>query len=145
MLRKLLTKDKICFVKECEDWEYAIRLCGKPLVDDKYIGEGYIEACIESVKKFGPYIVLAPLFAMPHAKAPEYVNRIGLSYLNIGKPVNVLDNPDRAVKVLIMLAATDNSSHIEILALLGETLSDEIKLEGLINAKCPEDVLKIIG
>ena len=145
LLNEYLKKDKMHFVKGCASWEEAIRLSGKPLLDSGYIEEGYIEACIESVKKFGPYIVLAPLLAMPHARAPEYVNRVGISYLGLEKPVNILDDPERAAKVLIMLAAKDNSSHLEVLACLGEALSDEEKLDSLINATSAEEVLAIIN
>jgi mannitol/fructose-specific phosphotransferase system IIA component (Ntr-type) len=144
LLGEYLTEDRICFKAECANWEEAIRLCGKPLTDSGDIEEGYIEACIESVKKYGPYIVLAPLVAMPHAKAPEYVRHIAMSYLHLEKPVNVLDNPERAAKIFIMLAAKDDTSHVDGLASLGEVLSDEAKLEGLINAKCTEDVLSIV-
>jgi len=145
LLNEFLKEVNIHFAKGCASWEEAIYLSGKPLLDGGYIESGYIEACIESVKKHGPYIVLAPLLAMPHARAPEYVNHIGISYLGLEKPVNILDDSERAAKVLIMLATKDNSSHLEVLACLGATLSDEEKLDGLINATSTEEVLAIIG
>ena len=145
MIKDFFTKDTISFAEECKGWEEAIRLCGYPLLESGCIEEGYVEACIDNVKKNGPYIVLAPLVAMPHAKAPEYVKKICMSYLNLKKPVDVLDNPQRPAKMFIMLAAKDGESHLECMASLGKVLSDKEKLEGLINAACVEDVLEIIG
>ena len=144
MLEKLLTKETIRFSKEAENWEHAIRLSAEPLLENGSITEGYADACIETVKALGPYIVLVPLFAMPHAKAPEHVNRLGISYLNLEKPVDVLDRPDRSAKTFIMLATRDNAEHLDALRALGAVLSDETKLDRLIHATDVTEVLDLI-
>ena len=145
MLSKYLTEKTICFAKECENWEIAVWLSGKPLLDIGAVNDGYIDACIENVKKYGPYIVLAPLVAMPHAKAPEYINFDGISYLNLSKPVSVMNCQDRCARVFIMLATKKNENHLEGLAALSEILGDDVKRSSLINATCTADVLKTIN
>ena len=145
MLRELLTKDTIRFAKDTENWETAIALCAEPLIEKGYIDEGYVTACIESVHKLGAYIVVSPLVAMPHALAPECVNKTCMSYLNLEKPVDVLDNPERRAKIFVMLAAEDQSKHVDAVVALGGIFSDETNLERMIYAETVEDVLAIIS
>ena len=145
MLTDLLTSQTIRFATEVTNWEEGIRLAAKPLLENGSIEEGYVEACINSVKTLGPYIVLAPLLAMPHARAPEFVNRVALSYLNLEKAVNILDDPDRQAKTFILLATRDNNEHLDILAALGNILSDEEKLNKIIYATNEEEVIETIA
>jgi len=144
MLQELLTAQTIRFAKETESWETAIALCAAPLIEQGYIQADYITACTHNVHKHGPYIVIAPLVAMPHAQAPEYVNQLSMSYLNLETPVNVADQPERAAKVFIMLAAEDKTKHLNAMAALGNILSDESNLERMVYAKDVADVLQII-
>lgn len=144
MLKDLLTKETIRFAKEADNWEKAIELCAQPLREKGYIEEEYVTACIESVKKHGPYIVLTPLVAMPHAQAPEYVNCLSMSYLNLEKTVDILDDSERTAKILIMLAADDKTRHLKALASLSEILINETKLNRLIYAKSVDEVLEVI-
>lgn len=144
MLKEMLTRDTIRFAKETENWESAIALVAEPLIEKGLIKECYVKACIDSVHKLGPYIVVSPMVAMPHALAPECVNQTSLSYLNLEKPVDVLDNPERSAKLFIMLAAEDKSKHVDAVVALGSILSDDTNLERMINAKNVDDVLSII-
>ena len=145
MLRELLTHETIRFAKETENWESAISLCGAPLIEKGYISEGYVTACIDAVRNLGPYIVIVPLVAMPHAQAPEHVNQLSMSYLKLGTPVDVLDNSERSAQVFIMLAAEDKTKHMSAMAALGNILGDETNLERMICAESVEDVLNIIN
>jgi len=145
MITDLLTKDTIHFSKEVSNWEEGIKLAAKPLLENGSIEEGYVTACINSVKTLGAYIVLAPLLAMPHARAPEHVNKMSLSYLNLEKPVNVLNDPERPAKIFILLATKDNNEHLDILATLGNMLADDDKLDRLLYATRAEEVLETIS
>jgi len=124
MISELIKEDTIQFVKEISDWEAALKLGAKPLLDNGTIEQIYIDAMIENVKEHGPYIVICPNVAIPHATNKVGVNKLGMSYLKLEKPVNILDNPEKAVKVLITLAASDDKTHLKALAQLSTLLSD---------------------
>lgn len=122
MLEKYLKENRIQHIHRVESWEEAIKLAASPLLEDGVISQGYIKAMLESVELNGPYIVLKESFALPHAKAGEYVNEVGLSLLVIDEPIDLKGNP---VKVFLVLAAVDNSSHLEALSKISELLMNE--------------------
>lgn len=68
-LHHLLRASDIEVDVECTDWKDAIRRSAEQLVDQGYIEDRYVDAMIESVNEYGPYIVLSPGFAMPHAES----------------------------------------------------------------------------
>ncbi|KIO60434.1 hypothetical protein B4065_3613 [Caldibacillus thermoamylovorans] len=121
MLKELLSKSHMQQREKVDSWEDAIKIASIPLLKEGIIEESYIENMIESVNKNGPYIVLMDYFALPHAKAGEGVNRLGMSLLTLNHPVDLKGNP---VKVFLVLAAVDATSHIEALADISKLLMD---------------------
>lgn len=121
MLKELLPKSHMQQREKVDSWEDAIKIASIPLLKEGIIEESYIENMIESVNKNGPYIVLMDYFALPHAKAGEDVNRLGMSLLTLNHPVDLKGNP---VKVFLVLAAVDATSHIEALADISKLLMD---------------------
>lgn len=122
MITNYLTKDNMQHVKSVNEWEEAIKLAAKPLLEKKIIETVYIDNMIQSVKDNGPYIVLKDYFALPHAKAGEGVNEVGMSLLTLEDPVDLEGNP---VKIFLVLAAVDSSTHLEALSELSELLMDD--------------------
>lgn len=59
---------------------------------------------------------------MPHAKAGEGVNEVGMSLLTLEDPIDLKGNP---VKIFLVLAAVDSSTHLEALSELSELLMDD--------------------
>lgn len=122
MITNYLTKDNMQHVKSVNEWEEAIKLAAKPLLKKKIIETVYIDNMIQSVLDNGPYIVLKDYFALPHAKAGEGVNEVGMSLLTLEDPVDLEGNP---VKIFLVLAAVDSSTHLEALSELSELLMDD--------------------
>lgn len=145
VLTDILTAPRIQFTDEALQWQDAIRLALKPLVDDKSIKPTYIDAVINKVKTAGPYIDLGLGIALPHARPEDGVEKMGMTFLRTRTPVNLLDDPAHSIKLFISLAATDNESHLGALAELTGTLGDQAKLEQLMNATTADDVLAVFG
>lgn len=122
MITNYLTKDNMQHVKSVNEWEEAIKLAAKPLLKKKIIETVYIDNMIQSVLDNGPYIVLKDYFALPHAKAGEGVNEVGMSLLTLEDPIDLKGNP---VKIFLVLAAVDSSTHLEALSELSELLMDD--------------------
>ena len=104
----------------------------------------YINAMIGNVKGFGPYIVICPYVAIPHAQSQAGVHRLGMSFLKLEEEVCVLDNPQKPVKVFITLAAIDNHTHLRALAQLSNILTNEDTREQLLACSSVEDVMELI-
>ncbi len=71
-LHHLLRASDIEVDVKCTDWEDAVRKSGNPLVE-KGIEQSYVEAMVGSIKKYGPYIVLAKGFAIHMQKLKKEV------------------------------------------------------------------------
>ncbi len=117
----------INMINNCNSWEESIRLAAKPLLDNEYINSNYIEAIINNVKNNGPYIVVAPKIALPHARSEEGVKKTGFCIAKLDTPIMYPDNKE--VSLLICLAAKDSSDHIDILTYLSEFLTDDERME----------------
>ena len=111
-MKTLIDENHIVVDKIEKDWIEAVKIAGKPLVDDGYIEEEYIEDMIKNVEKNGPYMVLTDYFALLHARPGKHVNKIGMSLYVSDK---LIDFKGKDVKIFLVLASTDNDSHIEYL------------------------------
>lgn len=105
------------------DWRDAITKAGD-LLD---AGPEYTEAMIASVEDKGPYIVIAPGFALAHARPMEAVRSTSLSFVRLAEPVEFGHKHNDPVSIVVGLAATDDSSHREALAALAKVLADPAK------------------
>ncbi len=71
MLKKWIYDTTIILQDSVESWPQALELCAKPLLDLQVIAPEYVTAIIEQHHTLGPYYVLAPGLAMPHARPEE--------------------------------------------------------------------------
>ncbi len=76
-----LTNEFIQFEDKIDTWQEAIVKSSQPLLEKGYVEQSYVDAMIESVNEYGPYIVITPNVALPHAR-PEAGSKImGFSVL----------------------------------------------------------------
>ncbi len=83
MITTWLPVENIQIVDSVSDWKQAIRLSAQPLLAKETITEEYVEAIFKSHQELGPYYVLAPGLAMPHARPEQGAIKNGLSLLHI--------------------------------------------------------------
>ena len=69
----LLKKENVQIVESATDWKDAIRISVQPLEQHGYVESRYKEEIISNVESMGPYIVLAPYIALPHARPEQGV------------------------------------------------------------------------
>lgn len=147
-LTELLDKRFIQFTDKKMDWAEAIRYASKPLIENEYITEKYVDAMIENVKKIGAYIVLAPKVAIPHARPDNGVNKLGISLLHLKHPVDFNmggeNDEDRQVQLIFILAAIDNKAHLTALKQLSQILEDEDNIQKLIDAENKDEIYSLI-
>lgn len=141
MLKELINAERVNIIKNVRDWKEAIKIASKPLLEDNSIEELYIENMIKSVEKYGPYIVLADRFALPHASSKEGVNKLAMSLLIVEDEVDLLGKP---VNIFMVLAAVDNTTHIRALASLSEMMYEEEHVKLIINGD-KSSILELIN
>ncbi|TLS35212.1 BglG family transcription antiterminator [Pseudalkalibacillus caeni] len=145
MLNELLTEQTIQFKDYVSSWETAIETAAQPLIEQQSIQPQYIQAMIDNVNELGPYIVIAPGIAIPHARPEAGVEKLGMSFLRLKEPVYFSDKDKHRVQLVIILAAIDNQTHLKALAQLTEMLSVEENVERLISASDPESVIELVN
>ncbi|TCL02031.1 MULTISPECIES: PTS sugar transporter subunit IIA [Sodalis] len=134
MLAKWLTAERIAIVEQVVDWRGAIELSARPLLSEGAIAPGYIQAIFASHEAIGPYYVLAPGLAMPHARPEEGVNRTALSLLHIRQGVSFGSLENDPVHVVILLCAQNGDEHLSMISQLAELFSNEEDLQALLGA-----------
>lgn len=115
------------------DWQDAIRLAGDGLVAAGVTTGDYTDQMIAAVEEHGPYIVIAPGIALAHARPSEAVLKGGLSWVSLKDPVNFGHAKNDPVTLVIGLAATDHTAHIEVLKALAGVLANK-ELRGRLEA-----------
>lgn len=141
---KNITEDDIEIAVVARDWEEAIRKLAIMPLKRKMINENYIEAMINSIKEYGPYIVLAENVALAHARPEDGAIETGLYFANLAEPVVFGAEDFDPVKLLVLLSAKDNESHIGLLSELAMLLEDRDLINGLVEAKDKETFINIL-
>lgn len=144
MLEELITKETFQWSEEVLDWQKAVALAARPLVDKGAIETQYIDAMIAKVEEFGPFIDLGKGIAIPHARPEDGVNEVGMSMLVLDKPVYLLDDPSHEIRLFICIAAVDNQTHLRALSHLTKILREEENIQQLVGAKEFADVQHLL-
>ena len=125
-------------------WEEAIRAGGNLLVRVGAVTENYVQGMVDGMKTLGPYIVIAPGIAMPHARPEAGAKRLGVSLVTLKEPIpfgNVTNDP---VSLVFCLAATDEASHLSLMAEWVRLLQDKNKVQRLREAETEGEILAVI-
>lgn len=128
---------------EATTWQEAVHLSVQPLIDSGAVTEKYYENIIVSTEEHGPYYILMPGMAMPHAMAGEGVNRDAFSLITLKKPVVFSDGKE--VSVLLCLAATTPAIHTSVaIPQIIALFELENSIQRLVDCQTPEEVLAMV-
>ncbi|MDD7372772.1 Ascorbate-specific phosphotransferase enzyme IIA component [Sarcina ventriculi] len=144
MLKEIIEKKRYSFHQGFDNWEDAVKAACTPLVLQKAIEEEYSDLIIQSIKKHGPYIVIAPKIAIPHAQEGKAVNETSICFMKTNTPVSFGDSEEYDAQLFFVLASVDNEVHLKNLTKMVELISDEEVVDKLLNAKSVEDLKKLI-
>lgn len=144
MITTWLPAENIQIVDSVSDWKQAIRLSAQPLLAKETMTEAYIDAIFYSHQELGPYYVLAPGLAMPHARPEQGAIKNGLSLLHIKQGVSFDAEENDPVYVVIMLCALSGDEHINMITALADIFSDDERLSALLKASSTEEIQRVI-
>ena len=135
----LLKKENVQIVESATDWKDAIRISVQPLEQHGYVESRYKEEIISNVESMGPYIVLAPYIALPHARPEQGVKESQIAVTLLQNEVRFAGE-EKPVKLLIALAASDNNRHLDALMSISEILQNEDTVHKILNSKDKEEL-----
>lgn len=139
-----LTDEKLIKLNiEADDWRDAIRKAAAPLQKEGKIEERYIDAIIQSAEEVGPYFVITPHVALPHAR-PEggaLEEAIGIATLKTPVEFGTENDP---VKYLFCLSAKSNEGHLNALVDLVGLLEDDNFYKVLDKCQDPKEIIEYL-
>lgn len=145
LLQDLLSEDNVSFRYPAETWEDVIRHGGQLMVDAGFTDTTYTEAMIDVVRDMGPYIVLAPGLAMPHARPEMGAKQVGAALVTLEKPIDFGSPENDPVSVAIFLCAPNKDEHIQLLTDIATLFEDEEFLDAAVNFESIEDVQSFLA
>ena len=145
MIQELLAEDNVSFHYPADTWEDVIRHGGQLMVDAGLVEPSYVDAMVNSVHEMGPYIVLAPGVAMPHARPEAGAKRVGTALVTLDKPVNFGSPANDPVKVAVFLCAPNKDEHIQLLTDIATIIDDDDFLDAAAHFESIDDVLEYVN
>lgn len=145
MLKEFVENKHTVFHQRFDSWQEAIQAGCEPLLNDNTITQDYVDAVIKCVKDYGPYIIIAPMIALPHStEGAKGVNDTKISFMKVEEPVHFQDdNPEYDARLFFTLASIDNDQHMKNIMNLSEMLMNESIVEELLDATSDEDLIRI--
>jgi PTS system mannitol-specific IIA component len=143
MLYDLIDHDLVDVITDSKTWQDAVRTTTQYLEQKGYVTSEYSNAIIQSTIDYGPYYVLCPGKAIPHARPECGVLKTGLGIHIFTNPVDFGSELGPA-NVLLTLAAKDSDTHMKVIQSLSEILVEEENIEKLTSATSKEQLLNII-
>lgn len=134
MLKNYLDRQavKMCSAK---DWQEAIEKAAQPLIEEKKIEPAYLQRTLENVRQLGAYIVLAKGIAVAHARPGEDVSASCVSMMGLEQPIPFGHKQYDPVHIVLMMAAPDDTAHIQLMMEIAQKLSQTEVMQALEKAE----------
>ena len=139
MITELLQEKNCILMDKVSSWEDAIRIACKPLIEQGYCTDEYVDAIFESTEKYGPYYVLCENLALIHAGNQKGVNGTQLAVTVLEEPIKF--TPDGYdVRILICLVAKDSTSHMEGIKAISNIFADNTEVDKILKATSAKEI-----
>lgn len=143
-LSDLLPAQAIQIGVECSDWKGAIEASAKYLLKNGAINENYIKAMIKNVMENGPYIVVAPGFALPHEALNAGTSKVGMSLIRLKTPVPFGKKEMDPIEWVCCLSAINKETHLKAMFQLVNLFYNQSFRKQIKECKTGEEIYKII-
>lgn len=144
--QSLIDNNSIKLDVNAQSWREAIKVGTDMLEASGAIEATYYQAIVQSIEKLGPYICIAPEFAMPHARPEDGVNRTAFALVTLAEPLEI---EGEIVKMMITLAGNNSDEHMQGLMEVTQVLDDEesetgINVDRFLACESKEQVYQLI-
>lgn len=121
----LLSSNVIRLGVDAADWRAAVKSGVDLLTAAGVVEPRHCEAIVSMTEELGPWCVLAPGLAMPHARPEAGVLKNGFALVTPAKPVAFGHEDNDPVDIPVMLAATSAKTMTENSIIQVATLLDD--------------------
>ena len=128
-----------------DDWRAAVREAGRALTRSGATRSEYADRMIGVIEEFGAYVVIAPGFALAHARPGSDVRREGLAVVTLADAVPFGHPHNDPVRVVIGLAVSNAEDHVASVAQLANAFNDTGIVGRLARATTANEVRGLLG
>lgn len=143
-IKDIIQPDVIELNVSASNRDEAIYKAGSLLLKQGIVEERYIEAMLKSCNDLGPYIVLVPGVAIPHARPEAGANGLGISIITLKEAIPFGNEENDPVHTVIALASDNNKNHLGLLTSLSDFLMDNEKVNKMHEAKTADEVMSLL-
>ncbi|PKK39812.1 hypothetical protein ABB02_00865 [Clostridiaceae bacterium JG1575] len=143
MIERLLNKHTVRVQVSCATRDDLIHEGLRDLLAQGCVEERYEKAIQKAFEAHGNYMAIAPGFLLSHARPEDGVLALGMSCINLKEGVSIGSEND-PIRLVITLAAKDNTSHITALQELMHLLMDEDVFEQLKTTDSLDTMLSLL-
>lgn len=128
---------------QAKDWKQAIEITAQPLVDYHEIEKEYIDYMIENVYTFGPYLIIAPHFALVHGSPGLYIHENALSIATFQNEI-YLYQAKESVRIMMCVACLSQMSYIRTLGAIANVLMEENMIDKILACQSRREAYALI-
>lgn len=139
-----LSEERVDVDYEADDWKDAVRHAGELLYQAGAIESGYIDAMIQKIETYGPYIVICPETALPHANVEEGVIFEAASLVRLKNPVEFHHESNDPVRYVIGMSVKSAESVNQAIYDLMMIFGNKKIRRRLDNVSDKESILNVI-
>ncbi|MDU8925622.1 PTS sugar transporter subunit IIA [Pasteurellaceae bacterium LIM206] len=144
----LIENNSIKLNQTAANWQEAIKIGTDLLVESGAVEPRYYDTIVNMVKEMGPYIIIAPGLAMPHARPEDGVIKTAFALVTLKEPVK-FDGEDEPISILLTLAGSDSNQHMEGIMEITQAFDDPdsddgVNLKKYLDCNTKEEVLAVL-
>lgn len=143
MILNMLKMENVQIIDSVENWQEAIHVSLKPLLEQGYVTEEYGNNIIKITNNMGPYYIITDNVALIHARPEDGVLKKQLAVTILRTPVKFSEESS-PVQLLVALAATDSESHIDVMRVLAGIFMSEKAIRDIIESKTEKQVYEYL-
>lgn len=140
-----ISTDQVLVKLNVPNWQQAVRETGRLLVAGGFAEERYIEGMVNLSQELGPYIVLTPGVAIPHARPEEGAIKVGFAVVTLDPPINFGNEYNDPVHLVIGFCSPGADAHVGMITHIARLLGVEGFLEKCKSANTPQDLADVFN
>lgn len=143
-ISSFLDEDMIELDVDVNKWEEAIEKAIKPFHDKNMITDKFQKEIIDSIRNYGPYIVISEGVAFPHGGFDQGAMKTGFSFIRLKERISFSEDKNKSVDLIFSLSASDNKTHLDALFSLIELINNEKFKEDIRKLRTKKEVIDCI-
>ncbi|ELX8377873.1 PTS sugar transporter subunit IIA [Providencia vermicola] len=127
------------------DWKEALSIACRPLIRYGAAEPNYLQGIIKNTQSWGPYYLIAPGIAMPHARPEQGAIYNQMTLTTLKQPVVFGHEDCDPVWLLMTVCAIQSNDHIRLIQHIAEIVDNPLLLDEIRFAKTNSDILKVLN